>query len=436
MKFAGLDIGTTTISGVLLDAGSGICLKSITQPNTAHWPAEQAWQEPDKIFKICLEILAKLAAEIGQPDGLGLTGQMHGVLYIDGRGQALSPLFSWQDGRGDEIYQDQLSYAEHLSKLTGHPMATGFGLTTHYFNVINGLVPKGAVSIVTITDYVAMRFCGLAEPVMHPSMAHSLGLFDLDQGQFDPEAMQAAGIRGNILPQVSAGEMVLGKTGDGIPVTIPIGDNQASFLGSVQAGSDILVNIGTGSQISILSEKIRSLPPLETRPYIEGHYLLVGSALCGGSAYGLLRDFFKAVLQDFGGQVPQNLYEQMAEMGDRVYPEDHPLMVDTRFKGTRTDPGQRGSIRNISMDNFTPGHLVIGVLRGMVEELKDFYDRLPQDLQHSEGITGSGNAIRRNALLRRMIEDQFGKKVHLPAYQEEGAVGAARLAQTMVMQDL
>ena len=428
MKYAGLDIGTTTISGVLLDAERGTCLNAITHPNSAHNPKNKAWQDPEEVYRICLKILAQLSEGFGQPDAVGLTGQMHGVLYVDARGEAASPLFSWQDSQGDLPYRAGRTYAEDLTDLTGYPMATGFGLTTHYYHLQQNQVPMEAASLATIPDYIAMRLCGLAEPITHLSMAHSLGLFNLAGGHYDLEALQAAGISQGILPPVASGEAIVGRTGEGIPVAIAIGDNQASFLGSVQPGSDVLLNIGTGSQISVLSPAILDLPPLETRPYLGGEYLLVGSALCGGSAYNLLRDFFNQVLRELGGVVPQDLYAHMAAQGEKAYGECHPLAVDTRFMGTRTDPNIRGAIKAIGTDNFTPGSLVAGFLAGMVGELKGFYDRLPEDLRVSEGITGSGNAIRRNPLLRRMVVDQFGKPLSIPEDREEAAMGAARHA--------
>jgi sedoheptulokinase len=145
----------------------------------------------------------------------------------------------------------------------------------------------------------------------------------------------------------------------------------------------------------------------------------------------LLQDFFVQVLRELGGVDPQDLYEKMAALGEKSYPQQNPLTVDTRFQGTRADPHLRGVIDNIGMDNFTPGHLVAAFLEGMVAELKSFYDCLPEDLKASEGITGSGNAIRRNALLRRIIEDTFGKPLQIPDYQEEAAMGAAMVAQSL-----
>ena len=74
-----------------------------------------------------------------------------------------------------------------------------------------------------------------------------------------------------------------------IPVTVAIGDNQASFLGA--AGSEnntLLVNMGTGGQISVLTDQYFETEGIEARPFLGGKYLLVGASLCGGKAYALL----------------------------------------------------------------------------------------------------------------------------------------------------
>ncbi len=106
---------------------------------------------------------------------IGLDGQMHGVLYVDGAGRAASPLATWQDGRGD-LPLGEGSYASELIRLTGLHMATGFGLTTHFWNLANGAVPEGARALATIADYVGMRLTGRTSPLMHASNAAGIGL--------------------------------------------------------------------------------------------------------------------------------------------------------------------------------------------------------------------------------------------------------------------
>ena len=90
----------------------------------------------------------------------------------------------------------------------------------------------------------------------HPTNAASFGLFDIRSASFDKAACRKAGIDPAILPEVMPGEEVIGRTEDGIEVVIPIGDNQAGILGLCESEQDIVLNIGTSSQISKISDRI------------------------------------------------------------------------------------------------------------------------------------------------------------------------------------
>ena len=110
-----------------------------------------------------------------------------------------------------------------------------------------------------------------------------------------------------------------------------IGDNQASFLGSVgmQAGA-ALVNMGTGGQISLLSDQYFEAPGIEARPLKKGKYLLVGSSLCGGRAYAALERFFKSYVSAAGGkETPQ--YDVMARLAEKMTADEDRIKVVTTF---------------------------------------------------------------------------------------------------------
>lgn len=84
-------------------------------------------------------------------------------------------------------------------------------------------------------------------------------------------------------------------------VSVAIGDNQASFLGAVyDMENSVLVNIGTGGQISVLSDHCLMAENIEARPFVKGRYLLAGSSLCGGRAYAMLEKFFKTYAEAMG----------------------------------------------------------------------------------------------------------------------------------------
>lgn len=134
-------------------------------------------------------------------------------------------------------------------------------------------MPPAAVTCCTIGDYLAMRLCGLAAPLMDDSNAASIGFFDAERCAFDQNALQKAGIDPNFVPQLAA-EPVIGRFRNA-SVCAAIGDNQASFLRSVRdKTAEMLVNVGTGSQFSVFTPHYLQADGLETRPMPGGGYLL------------------------------------------------------------------------------------------------------------------------------------------------------------------
>jgi sedoheptulokinase len=113
---------------------------------------------------------------------------------------------------------------------------------------------------------------------------------------------------------------------------------------------------------------------------------------------------------------------------DIVYDPDLPR-VDTRFQGTRTDPGARASISNLTPWNFTPGAIALGLLSGMIEELHQLFSLLPAEVRRdTHRLRLTGNALRRNEVLRRLAGIHFQVPTSVPDYTEEAAVGAAVIA--------
>ena len=422
----GLDTGTTSISAVAVDTVSGALPRAVTVPNDSALPSPDGvsrLQDPARIAKTALALKEALAAEFSPVAAIGVTGQMHGILYLDRAGRAVSPLYTWQDGRGNRPYGDS-SYAAYLTARSGYALASGFGLVTHFINREQGFVPAEAVTFCTIQDYIAMLLAHREALLVHASNAASFGCFDLAAHTFDSSTMEKVGLDSAFLPAVTAETAVIGQD-RGVPVAAAIGDNQASVLGSLRENADILVNIGTGSQVSAVVSTPAPFPAGAVRPYVDGKFLLAGSPLCGGRAYALLHRFFARCAERFGGDI-SDIYAVMNDMAAEQ-PEDHTLTVDTRFCGTRNDPTLRGAVSEISEGNFTPEQLTRGVLWGMAAELRGLYGEMPL-LSPAVGLVGSGNAVRKNPVLRRYLEEQFGLPLKLPAHREEAAFGAAVFA--------
>ena len=428
MHFIGIDIGTSSICGVVYHPSTQSVI-SVTKENCANISSPDNWekkQDADIIINIVWDIVREFQTRYKDIGGIGITGQMHGIVYTDVQGNAVSPLYTWQDGRGNLRYKDNLNYATHLKNITGYPAASGYGLVTHYYNIQNGLVPADAFKLCTIMDYAVMKLSGNNTPLIDPSNAASLGIFDKEKLIFDTEAIQKAGIEPTILPEIMPSASIAGYF-EKIPVYAAIGDNQASFLGSVRdKDHSIHITVGTSSQISIYTDRYMEIDSLDTRPLPGGGYLLVGAALCGGYAYALLRKFFNDTLKLFTEKELSNadLYKIMTSI---PYPKNTKgnLIVDTLFDGTRSNPNERGKITHISTSNFTPENLIIGFVQGISEGLYHYFQLLPEFLKtYKTSLVGSGNGIKKNPLLHKALEERFGHPVQLSHIQEEAAFGA------------
>lgn len=421
----GIDIGTTTISAVVINIDKNCVIESYTVANNSGVKTDKDLSEYDTdwIYEKAKRVVDYLIKAYPQTKSIGVTGQMHGVLYVDKDGNAVSNLYNWQDGRGQRIAKSGKTYCEEIKEKTGYNVFTGYGFASLYYNEQNCIAPQNAYSFCTIMDYVAMKLSGIKHPVIHPTDAASFGLFDIKNGCFDNTAVEKLGLSHLALPFVAAKDENTGSY-NGIPVGSAIGDNQASFYGSVKNNDDtMLLNFGTGSQISVIIDSVKEVDKsLEIRPYMFGKYLLCGSALCGGRAYSILEKFFRAYADNISDNAPAQ-YEVMNNLAAKAYENKEKLDVCTKFCGMRSQPDVRGSIVGISENNFTPENLVLGVLDGMAGELKEYY--LLMNVGSVKSIVASGNAVQKNKILVKLLEDNFNMQVSLTGNSEEASIGAA-----------
>ncbi|MBO5454198.1 MAG: hypothetical protein J6A69_09575 [Clostridia bacterium] len=395
MKAIGIDIGTTSICGIVCDAKSGEILKVINKDSNAFLKGSADWekiQSVDKIISCAREILDSLIDE--DVKVIGVTGQMHGIVYTDKNGEAVSPLYTWQDGRGNLLYKDT-TYAKYLNSFTG------YGNVTDFYNRENNIRPENAEYFCTIHDYFVMTLCNLYKPLIHIS----------DLASFGAENKSGA--------DVTDGYTIAGKYKN-IPVSVAIGDNQASVFSTLADENDVLINVGTGSQVSVISSNKVTGEDIEVRPYFENKYLIVGAALCGGRAYSLLKDFYSEIFEYTGAFDDNAVYSIMNKMLQKT--DNLTLEVDTRFAGTRKNPQLCGSISGITTENFNPSALTYGMLSGMANELFEMYKQMKSE---KLGIVGSGNGVRKNSDFIKILEEKFGGELKIPVHTEEASFGAA-----------
>jgi len=442
----GIDFGTSKIAAVLVDlekkevyaSGSKIVESNLRPQNSRH--REQSISKIKEAFFSCIEsVLSRGGPEVLS---IGLTGQMHGILGLDREGKAATNFVTWQDERGNLKITNGKNLLENMEEKGGkRPIASGYGIVTLYDWILRDQI-HGISKICTIPDYFGMLLTGNNHPVMDCTMAHSIGSYDINSGGWDFDYISDLGIDRGYFPDVAAPTIITGrlKQGNisgffekgGIPVSVSIGDNQASFIGSVKDYyKSILINIGTGSQISFCIKSLEeqeSIQKIEgydvyVRPFIENSFLVAGNALSGGVAYSALKDFFiKTGIELFDVGNIDNIWERMENLASIVKEEDR-LCVYPLFAGKRSDPEARGRIDGISLDNLTPSNLIYGTLEGIVRILRDLVDE--SVIGRMNYLIGSGNGLRKNTVLRKVSSTVFRKEIMIPLFEEEAAVGAA-----------
>ena len=253
----GLDIGTTSISLVVIDTRGGETLLTRTVTHESRLPDDVPGayiQSPETILSIAMELIGSTVdrySRSGTVESIGVSGQMHGILLVDARGKAVSPVYTWLDMRAGHTGSDGISHVSSLEQLTGGRIPPGYGAATLHALARTDALPPAAVTFCTVTDYVAMHLAGASAPSMDPTLAHSLGLFLPEGTDFQRDAWRR--ISHLRPPDVRPCTTVIGRFRGTVPVTAASGDNQAGFLASVRDTlRAVQISIGTSSQISFI----------------------------------------------------------------------------------------------------------------------------------------------------------------------------------------
>lgn len=421
----GLDIGTSSLSLAVID-DKGNVLDTFNITNDAK-TERRGVQDAENILTRTLALIDVAERTYKNVRAVGIAGQMHGIVYLDSEGNAVSPLYTWQFNEDDGTSRIQ------ARQITGMDVPEGYGLITHYYLTEKGEVPENAAKLCTIMDYICLKLTGGNSPVIHPTNAASLGFYDIKNNCFFIDKLKKLGIDASLLPRCT----VNGGIGEykGAKVYVPIGDHQASFLSvSAECGAEkcVLINFGTGSQITIAgraeaAQRYNAEEGIELRPFFDGLYLKSYSALCGGYAYALAERFIRSIVYAACGDDSEQ-YELMARLAMEDAQKKPPI-VCTAFCGTRYDGSITGSVTGITPDNFTPGLLLRGIMRGMVQELYDAYRKM--SASENMRIFASGNAIRKNKLLKAAVCDIFASDPEVLPDAEEAAAGAALFAMRL-----
>ena len=453
----GVDLGTTKITCLAMDVESGQVLAVGTTANDAkltacaeRFPGRSEWDASRILMQglACLKLVTEqLGSKATAVSGIGVTGQQHGVVLVGSNGQPASPLINWQDRRALEVMpgthrtwldQTRSLLGEDAWSRTGCYLQPGFMAGTLYWLQAQGQLPADSQALF-IMDYFTAMLTGQTA-VTEPSCAGSSGVFNVRTRQWDGQAIVDLGLSTAMFPAIKEADHPMGgltseaslATGIpvGVPVYPPLGDHQASFLGSVSdRRHSVLVNVGTGAQVAVFTEGLDFAPPIELRPFPRAGNLLSNVGLAGGWSYQVLEHFFRDVGRDLFHRDSDLLYRQLNELAATVPHGADGLRCEPLFAGTRLDPAIRGTLTGLSPQNFTARHLCRAVLEGMARSLSEGYSAIQQITgQTKSKLVAAGNGLRENPLLAGIVSEYFQRPMTFTTYREEAAYGAALVA--------
>ena len=201
----GIDIGTTTISAQLIEVDTRKSLQSYSIEHHAQLQADgyaDAYaQNADLLLSSTTALIDSLINTYPNILSIDLTGQMHGIVCLDRNGSCISPLYSWQNKFGMRKIGRQ-TITDSITKLTGEPVPSGYGINTCYALKQFGMLSKGTVKIATIMDVLAARLCCSEEIITHPTNAAGLGMFNSMNLIFLSSKFSVLGLPSDIVPTV------------------------------------------------------------------------------------------------------------------------------------------------------------------------------------------------------------------------------------------
>jgi len=437
--FLGLDVATSATKALLIGEAGDVAGVASSAHET-HTP-EPLWseQDPSDWWTAAQEsirtVLDKSDTAPEAVDVVGLTGQMHGLVLLDERGEVLRPAILWNDQR-TAAECDAMRAAlgkERLVQLTGNDALPGFTapkllwVREHepevYARAAQALLPK---------DYVRFKLTG--RYATDKAGAAGTILFDLEARDWSAEVLGALDVDPGWLPPTHEGTAVTGEmtaeaadaTGlaEGTPVVAGGGDQSAAAVGTGAVEEGVVsISLGTSGVVFAATGRPTIEPEGRLHAFCHaapGTWHLMGVML---SAAGSLR-WYRDTL------APETDFDDLLAPASEVVPGSDGLFFLPYLTGERTphpDPQARGGFIGLTARHEQP-HLTRAVLEGVAFGLRDNF-ALMQETSLARvdeaRITGGGT---QSALWRQIIADVLGVELATVANPEGAAYGAALLA--------
>ncbi len=435
----GIDVSTTATKAVLIDpvgrvVGIGTAEYGVQSPHPL-WSEQDPASWWEGLQTAMQSLLASTGASGEDIEGIGLTGQMHGAVLLDGENRVLRPAILWNDQRTSAECEEIRARvgADRLIRITGNDAITGLTapkllwVRRHepdiWAQVRHVLLPK---------DYLRLRLTG--GYAMDKADGAGTLLFDLAARDWSPEVLAGLDLDPAFFPPTHEGPAITGAVTEsataatglkaGTPVVAGGGDQAANAVGvGVVDEGTVALSLGTSGVVFAATRSPIHDPAGRVHAFchaVPDRWHLMSVML---SAAGSLRWFRDAVAPEIG-------FGDLAAAAADVRAAEDGLFFLPYLTGERSphpDPLARGAFVGLTLQHDRR-HLTRAVLEGVAFGLRDGLDlMIAAGMPAPTEIRASGGGLASPAW-RQILADVLDAELATPSTTEGAAFGAAVLA--------
>ncbi len=439
--FIGIDTSTTSTKAIVINE-NGEILGVSSSEYTFETPFPM-WseQKPDLWWhatkKSVQDSISKAGIQPSQVRGIGLTGQMHGLVILDEKGKVIRPSILWNDQRTQRQCEEIRSVIgkPEFIRITGNDALTGFTAPKilwvkeeepeNYARIKHVLLPK---------DYLRYKLTG--EFAVDRAGGAGTVLFDLAQRDWSQDVIRALDLNPEWFPPTFEGTQVTGtitkkaaeETGliEGIPVFGGGGDQAAAAVGTGAVEEGIVsISLGTSGVVFATTNSPFIEPEGRLHAFchaVPGKWHLMGVMLSAAGSLRWFRDTFK---KDFS-------FDELVTGARDISPGSEGLLFMPYLTGERTpypDPLARAGFIGITI-RHTFEHFTRAVLEGVAFGLRDSFELMKNvGLKEITQVRVTGGGVK-SSIWRQIIADILNVEIVTVSSEEGAAFGAALLAAT------
>lgn len=437
MKYIGIDLGSSYMKAVLIDAAAR---KTFGQMNRETPPREAFGNHHiyeismDKIVNIVRSLIDGYTDRYEDIEGIIISAQMHGFVYsVPGRQDYY---VSWQDMRClGKMPGSQHTYLDYMCSLipegdmrcSGVYFKPSLGICNLYTMLQEDSSMPQNGTLYTLGSYLIHALAG--RNITHISSAAPLGYVDVKNRTVNKKLLRELGLDKIKLPELAADDCEIcgfhESNGCKLKVYPDYGDMQVAALGSGMKENDIVVNTATASQVIRYSSEF--IPGnYEIRPFFNGAYLYTISNMPGGRNLGVLVNFIKEIAEEFSG-VELHADKIWENIHSRKLHADKELVVSPNFyKNPHFTHG--GRIDGITQENFHMDTVFASALDNMAQTYWDYIQQLGMEPDEIGQIICAGGVNWKTPELCEAIGRVSGKPWKLSPIPDEAMEGLLKLA--------